>query len=216
MIKIHTIYDESFHFEKNKRKDIQYRFKKRTKMVLNILSKYNPLKIIDIGTADGESLKIIKRNLPDSQVIGTDYNNKLLKYSLYKGISCDAECLPFKNNSINALMLTAVIEHLKNPENFVKEAKRVLKKERLIILTTPVPFFESIAKKIKYLKNDIHYECYNFKKLSELFNDFKIIEKRKFMVTPFGFPFEDFFEDILNFLGIDFFMLNQLFAVIKK
>lgn len=45
--------------------------------------------------------------------------------------------LPFKSNSFDQVTALAIIEHLDNPEKFVSECKRVLKKKGELIITTP-------------------------------------------------------------------------------
>ena len=56
-----------------------------------------------------------------------------------KLVRCDAHDLPFSNESFDVIVSLQVIEHLKKPESFFKETKRVLKKEGVLIISTPNP-----------------------------------------------------------------------------
>jgi len=61
----------------------------------------------------------------------------------------DGHELPFGDNTFDVLCSFQVIEHLEKPEHFFKEANRVLKKDGLLIISTPNP--EGIpAKRLKH------------------------------------------------------------------
>jgi len=40
--------------------------------------------------------------------------------------------------------------------------------------------------------------------------NFKVLESKKFMISPIGFPLENSIEKILNILKINFTLLNQI------
>lgn len=52
-------------------------------------------------------------------------------------IVADISCLPFKNNSVDAVICEFVLEHTKNPQKIVEEVYRVLKPGGLFYLTAP-------------------------------------------------------------------------------
>tara|TARA_Y100000310_G_scaffold170217_1_gene170368 strand:+ start:270 stop:719 length:450 start_codon:yes stop_codon:yes gene_type:complete len=47
--------------------------------------------------------------------------------------------IPFKNNTFDSIVINQVLEHVFEPETFIREVKRVLKKNGHLLLT--VPFF---------------------------------------------------------------------------
>ena len=57
-------------------------------------------------------------------------------------IVADARNLPFKDSSYDCIMAIEVFEHLENPEKFVDEAHRVLKKSGVFFLSIPFMFHE--------------------------------------------------------------------------
>jgi len=65
-------------------------------------------------------------------------NLPYLKYAKnLKKCNLERDRIPFKNNSFDIAISVFVLEHLKNPANLFKEAKRVLKKGGLLIFLTP-------------------------------------------------------------------------------
>ena len=102
--------------------------------------------------------KYIKRN---SIVLdlGCGYNAKLLYYlspQINKGVGYDIQInptlktsnitlangrvdqrLPLKSNAFDTVIVTALIEHVDRPDIVLNEARRVLKKGGVLILTTP-------------------------------------------------------------------------------
>ncbi len=83
-----------------------------------------------------------------NKYVGLDYHEVFNKIDIYgRGntkikrekidISADAENLPFKNNSIDTILLTEVLEHIPHPQKAIKEMYRVLKNSNYLILTVP-------------------------------------------------------------------------------
>jgi len=53
------------------------------------------------------------------------------------GITADSYNLPFLDNSFDCIIASEIIEHVINPEGFVKELMRVVKPKGELIITTP-------------------------------------------------------------------------------
>ncbi len=68
-----------------------------------------------------------------------DKNVLNLNIDLFPNVEvvADAHNLPFKSNSVDSVMIAAVLEHVQNPNKVVEEAYRVLKKDGYIYAETP-------------------------------------------------------------------------------
>lgn len=88
-------------------------------------------KLLDIGCG----VKPYHSLFSTEQYIGIDWPNSL--HPLDVEAYADAQCLPFRDQSIDTILCTEVIEHLKQPWRAVGEMKRVLKPDGHIILSAP-------------------------------------------------------------------------------
>lgn len=98
--------------------------------------------VLDIASGAGYGTNLIAQHA--KQVTGVDYSQDAIEYSkkLYKSknlnfIQADAQALPFEDSSVEVVVSLETIEHLNNPEKFVKEVKRVLKPDGVFIVSTP-------------------------------------------------------------------------------
>lgn len=87
-------------------------------------------KILDVGCSYG----LLHQQISNDGVFGLDI--KIGKYTK-NFIKGNAQFMPFKDNSFDTLVCGELIEHLKNPEKFLKECRRTLKMGGTLILTTP-------------------------------------------------------------------------------
>lgn len=212
--------NKKYALDRKTKRACQYRLKRRTHEAIEAIKKYHPQNInsiLDIGTADGLMLSQIKKTFPKTQCIGLEYSQELIEVCLrrdknIKIVQGDAQNLPFQDNSFDIAISAAVIEHLDKPLKMLREARRVLKKEGILIVTTPEPFFERIAEIIGYLDKECHLETFTLKKLEKYFRNtnFQILQSKKFMLSPIGFPFELKIEKLLKLLRLDFVLLNQI------
>lgn len=96
----------------------------------------------------------------------------------------DAHSLPFEDNKFETIVCTEVLEHLHSPLMAIKEMKRVLKPDGLLILTT----------RFIFPLHDAPNDYYRFTKygLKYLFKDWEIVELREETdsVTGIGILFE--------------------------
>jgi len=211
------VLNKDYHWGRLRRIDFKYRLKRRSYEVIKAIQNfynYKINKILDIGTADGLMLGEIKKAYNEAECLGIEYSQELIDTNKNEAITIirgDAQSLPFNNNIFDIVTAAAIIEHVESPEKMISEAFRVLKNNGLIIITTPNPSFEKIATGLGLLTDD-HNTTFDIKGLKNILvkNNFKILETKKFMFSPIGFPFELFFEKIFNKIKLDFVFLNQI------
>jgi len=206
------------------RPDFKYRLKRRTYEVLKATNKFfpQPSKILDLGTAEGKMLEEIKLKHPFSLCVGIDYSLPLLNYGAKKYsdihlICADVQNLTFlKDENFDLLIATAVIEHLPFPLEMLQESYRLLKKDGIIVITSPHPFWEKISNIFGLIKGN-HQSVMSPGKIMNLCikAKFCILEHKGFMISPVGLVGEREIEKNLAKLGLSKFLPNQL-IVAKK
>ena len=107
--------------------------------------------ILDIGCGDGYYLHLLKNLGLKLDLTGTDYDEAGLKKArnnLGKNIPLKQgnlmRKLPFKTNTFDKAVMSEVAEHLPDDVKGLKEVRRVLKKDGVLVLTVPnhnYPFF---------------------------------------------------------------------------
>tara|TARA_B100000579_G_scaffold437232_1_gene465763 strand:+ start:1826 stop:2545 length:720 start_codon:yes stop_codon:yes gene_type:complete len=109
--------------------------------------KNNPEKILDIATGTAD-LAIMAAKYTNAKIIGVDISKKMLsignkkikKYELSNRILLklgDAEQLPFKNNSFQAITSGFGVRNFENIETGLSEMHRVLEKDGVLVILEP-------------------------------------------------------------------------------
>lgn len=171
------------------------------------------LKVLDVGCGD----KFLKE----------PFESKGL---LYQGIDIDIidfnnDEFPFPDNSFDLVVSLAVIEHIKNTENFLSEINRILKKGGFVFFSTP-----NWCYAFKNFYDDYtHVRPYTKKSLSKILSDFNFVDihilpgLRNKYFWQYTIPFAEFFAKLLPFTGDAKFIppflkgkATSLFALAKK
>jgi len=173
----------------------------------------NELKILDVGSGD----KFLKDSFEK-------------KGFLYQGIDIDIidfnnDQFTFANNSFDIVVSLAVIEHIKNTENFLNEIYRILKKGGFIFFSTPNWFY---AYK-NFYDDYTHIKPFTKKSLLQILSDYNFKDihivpgLRNKSFWQYTMPFAEFFARILPFTGDAKFVpsflkgkATSLFALAKK
>lgn len=96
-------------------------------------------KFIDLGCKDGYLLD--KAEEFGYEAHGVDIENNIIDILNKHGYNVKKadlnKALPYENNSFDIISCQQVIEHLTDPENLIKEGYRILKKDGILILSTP-------------------------------------------------------------------------------
>lgn len=107
-----------------------------SKDLINFAIKNSGKSILDIGCATGEYCQ--KINEMGYQCVGIDSNQKYIDKAKEKGIEAyvmDGGSLEFPDNFFDTVLIFEVLEHVEAPDEILKEAKRVVKKN--ILITVP-------------------------------------------------------------------------------
>lgn len=104
---------------------------------LKIMSKYAKWKCLDVWY----------NNQPNPFLVNADWidiitNSKPRNYNKFFKLNKDFS-YPIEDNSYDSILAWEVIEHVLDLESFFKEISRVLKKNWLLIISTPNPLFYS-------------------------------------------------------------------------
>ena len=161
-------------------------------------------KVLDLGCGNGRFFEVLKDKRVD--YIGVDFSERLIeiakkRYPQVKFQVADALNLPFPNNFFDKVYTISVFHHIPSEEfrlQFLKEVKRVLKKEGLLILTVwKIKTKNNLLSVIKYTilkligkldwgdtfeswnkKIQRYFHIFSKKELKRLLNeaDFKVLE----------------------------------------
>jgi 2-polyprenyl-3-methyl-5-hydroxy-6-metoxy-1,4-benzoquinol methylase len=117
----------------------------RGKFVLSIISKVREcqnLKILDIGSGEGGTSKVLSE---DNIVASFDINKIRLQrqqnsFSDINLLCGSSSSLPFKNHSLDLIILQDVLEHLNNRKKLIHNIYNLLDGNGMIYLSTPNKF----------------------------------------------------------------------------
>ncbi len=219
------VYDIDYFVGRQSKPQLIYRLRRRTDEVEEALRRYSdkpPRVVVDVGTADGLMLNGLRQRMGnDITFLGFDLSMALLRAVPTDGvvkIQSDALVMPIQAGSADAVIATAIIEHVPDPDDLLRECARMLRPGGLLVITTPDPMMEKISSTIGLLKEAGHQETLDLKQLrarSEAAG-FQVQEAKKFMFSPVGFPAEKLIERGMRLTKLDLVMANQLIVVRKR
>lgn len=127
--------------------------------------------MVDLGCGyRGDFLKLISDKIKNGIGIDLSVTDKIISANISLYRSNLNYKIPLKNNFADIVLALATIEHLDNPHNLLCEAHRVLKKNGLLIITTPSP-------KSKLL---LEFMAYRLKIISQT----EITDHKRYYQTP--------------------------------
>lgn len=114
----------------------------------------NKVSYLDIGAGSGDLLKLLTSKIATISH-ACDYHTERFKIDgvPIENVNLNTDNLPYSDNSFDLVTCSEVIEHVENYRQVLREAKRVLKKGGLLILTTP---------NVLNMKSRIRYFCTGF------------------------------------------------------
>ena len=140
-------------------------------------------KLLDIGCGRGDFLKGFKDLGLD--VCGLDYeksHSQILKDIEIKCSNIESDLFHFDDNVFDVIFSKSVIEHLFNPENFMRECYRILKPEGRIIIMTP----DWISQMKIFFDDYTHRQPYTVTAIKDILNifGFKEVSSELFYQLP--------------------------------
>lgn len=99
-------------------------------------------KFLDIGVFNSPLIVELKRNFPNSEFVGLDHCGEVMeelqeRYPEVRYVTGNAMELPFPDKYFDYVVAGEIIEHLEKPEDFIKEAMRVVRPGGVFSLSTP-------------------------------------------------------------------------------
>jgi len=199
-------------------------------------------KVLDMGCAQATASLILAENGFD--VTAFDLNRNFLDYAKKKKefgeisfVCGNAMHLPFRKNYFDIIIMGELIEHVAYPEKLIKQAKRCMKKNGILIITTPnnhlflgrisgcrAPLFENIAERKKMRARQFgpsgsdHLFVFNIDCLKNLLlkEKFRVIDAgytNCFIINPLSYKilsiFPKFLLDFLDSLIVKIPFLNK-------
>lgn len=149
------VLDKKYADARKKKLHLSFRYKERALVAASIIRKHHgdhPVHLVDFGASEGRTLLEMRRLLGgEGTYIGIEYDQSLIEsapelprgVSLLQGDISKLEILP--NQSADAVTALAVLEHLTDPLQALKEAERILKPGGLFVATAPNPFWDHAA-----------------------------------------------------------------------
>ena len=131
------------------------------------------LKILDVGCGTGAVIEYLR--LKNQQAIGVDASDIAIDYCRQKNLpveKSEAHKTKFSGETFDVVLALDLLEHLENPEEAIKEMKRILKQGGLLIATVP-------AHQFLWSYHDVslyHKKRYNKESLASLFKGEFFIE----------------------------------------
>ncbi|MBU1136566.1 MAG: class I SAM-dependent methyltransferase [Nanoarchaeota archaeon] len=179
-------------------------------------------KILDVGCATGVFLDICKKHCWDCYGIdiskyATEYARKKFKVKTKAGDLINAK---YKDNFFDVVFMSFFIEHVSNPDEIIKESKRILKKGGILFVSTInedslLNLFADIIYKISLgvIKKPVEllHARHHLTHFSEK-DIVKIIEKNNFKildVKKLDLPTDNFGGGILKDIILKFFYFFQ-------
>lgn len=182
--------------------DIKWR-----KKVVQIITKTNPVKVLDIATGTGDlAINLVKTNA--SKIVGLDISEgmlnvgkeKVTKLNLNETIEMvlgDSENIPFKNNEFDAITVAFGVRNFENLEKGLSEIYRVLKPGgTFVVLETSVP------SKFPFKQGYKIYTNFIMPAIGKIFSKDKVAYQY-LSDSAASFPYGEAFNNILQKIGFN-------------
>ncbi len=177
-------------------------YRRRAQVTMAMLDPRPYESILDIGCGSGFYLQEIAR--AGCRAIGLDVSLQyLLQSSRRLGpsvqlIAGDAACIPIRDNTIDKVLITEVIEHVPSYLDVIREVQRVLKTGGRAIFTTPNRYsYMNLAyaakRRIKRYQFNEHVREFSLSEFKQLLRPYFILEDIAFANYVVPYPVDAIF-----------------------
>lgn len=191
------ILDNNYANDRKIKPELIFRYKVRAQILANSIRKYKKksenINILELGAAEGKTILYLNEILPNNKILGIEYSKELIKrannlppnLNLVQGDATNLKST-IENNTYDVVSALALLEHLPNPLDCIKEAKRVLCPGGIFVATCPAPSWDHIAVKTGLLKEDQHETEMTKEKMISLVKEvgLEVLNFERFMWAP--------------------------------
>lgn len=148
--------------------------------------------VLDVGCGEGKFLRTLDREKPGLTLVGCDIQEP-----------ANVDCFEFRriengipadDASAEVVLLFDVLEHVTDPAGLVADAKRVLKKNGVLVAFVPIEgervsaytFYKLILGKNTYVDTKEHIQAFRHRTLMELVQRELELEDWSYAYHPFG------------------------------
>ncbi len=141
----------------------------------------------------------------------TRYEKDIVNIDLHPDKNVDvignSALLPFKDESFGIIICQAVLEHVEDPDQSVKEIKRVLKKDGMIYVE--LPFFQGLHATPTYSD----FQRYTIAGIQNMFREFELLEKGVLAGpgSALAWTLREFLAVLLSFNSVYLYRIFNLF-----
>lgn len=171
----------------------------RYKVLLKEIKSFDNKKMLDVGCGD-YSPYYTQTIFPKADYWGIDINGKFSTFFKEKHkflkVNVENEPLPFKESTFDIVVVSHVLEHLRNVHGVIKECYRILKPGGLIYTEAPSPIsiiLPSMDGTLNFYDDMSHIRPFTKTSLKKLLSshNFKVIKcrtRRDWLWIIFGIP----------------------------
>lgn len=138
--------------------------------------------ICDIGCSENPVLlKTLSKTI--TWGVGLDYSIPaacMHKNLRFYSVDLNTPTLPLTTAQFDFVTMLAVLEHLENPHDIIRECFRILKKGGQLLLTTPAPKSQKILEFFADLRLISHKEIYDHKHYFSKLELFNLLRQNQF------------------------------------
>lgn len=113
----------------------------RLSLILRLVQDARAQSVLDVACGRGTLLRALRNKSPDMVLAGTDIAEDSLAATRAYGIQAELAnveiTLPFPDEAFDCVVFGEAIEHLIDPDAALQNISRVLKRDGLLVLTTP-------------------------------------------------------------------------------
>lgn len=185
----------------------EYGFQPHDKMRFESMCNYieaRPCKTIDLGCGEGYLSYVISCRRPEAQVYGVDISpysvtqaTKLVPNGVFT--VSDVSATPFPDEYFDYATSGETLEHLDDPQKHINEAYRLLKKDGVLILTTPY---------LDHVPSVQHVWEFDYKDLEKMCTKFSEVH-----VFPFAGQTHTFINGVMQYVPGNW---SQIFVLARK